>query len=103
MVKVSVLYPNDQGNSFDMTYYCDKHVPMVRQLLGSSCTNASIENGIAGGTPGSEPTYTVMGHLYFDKIEDFVSSFGPHTNTIMGDISNFTDTTPVIQISEVIL
>ena len=101
MVKVSVLYPNEEGKTFDMSYYCDKHVPMVRQLLGASCTNAAVEHGIAGGTPGSKATYIAMGHLYFDKVDDFISSFTPHANTIMGDIPNFTDTTPVIQISEV--
>lgn len=101
MVKVSVLYPNDEGKTFDMSYYCDKHVPMVRQLLGTFCTNAAVEQGIAGGTPGSKATYIAMGHLYFDKVDDFISSFTPHANTITGDIPNFTDTTPVIQISEV--
>jgi uncharacterized protein (TIGR02118 family) len=101
MVKVSVLYPNDEGKTFDMTYYCDKHVPMVRQLLGSSCTNAAVEQGIAGGTPGSKATYIAMGHLYFNTVDDFISSFTPNANEIMGDIPNFTDTTPVVQISEV--
>ena len=50
-----------------MVYYCDKHIPMVRQLLGSSCTNVAVEQGIAGGTPGSRATYIVMAHLYFDN------------------------------------
>ncbi len=101
MIKVSVLYPNDEGKTFDRMYYCDKHIPMVRKLLGPSCINAAIEQGIAGGTPGSKATYVAMGHLFFEKIEDFVSAFNPHANTIMGDIPNFTDTSPIIQISEV--
>lgn len=101
MIKVSIFYPNDEGNTFDMSYYCDKHVPMVRQLLGTSCTNVAVEQGIAGGTPGSKATYIAMGHLYFDKIDDFISSFTPHASIIIGDIRNFTDATPVIQISEV--
>jgi uncharacterized protein (TIGR02118 family) len=101
MIKVSVFYPNEEGKTFDMTYYCDKHLPMVRRLLGSACTNATVEQGIAGGTPGSQPTYIAIGHLYFDKVEDFVSSFTPHANAIMADISNFTDTIPISQISEV--
>src|SRR5437868_10307315 len=101
MVKVSVLYPNDEGKKFDMNYYCDNHVPMVMQLLGSSCVNGAVEQGIAGGTPGSKAIYIAMGHLYFDKVEDFVSSFNPNANTIMGDLPNFTDITPVVQVSEV--
>ena len=103
MIKVSVLYPNDEGKTFDMSYYCEKHVPMVRQLLGSACTDVAIEQGITGGTPGSKAIYITMGHLYFDKVDDFVSSYAPHANTIMGDIPKFTDTTPIIQISEVIV
>ena len=34
MVKVSVMYPMQQGTKFDMTYYINRHIPMVRQLLG---------------------------------------------------------------------
>ncbi len=101
MIKVSVLYPNDEGKTFDMSYYCDKHVPMVRKLLGSSCTNASVEQGIAGGTPGSKATYIAMGHMYFNSVDDFIASFNPNASTILGDLPNFTDTTPVVQISEI--
>ena len=31
MIKVSVLYPNSAGGRFDIAYYVDKHMPMVRQ------------------------------------------------------------------------
>ncbi len=33
MVKVSVLYPNEEGKSFDMAYYRNKHFPLVQQLF----------------------------------------------------------------------
>ena len=101
MVKVSVLYPNEEGKRFDMDYYCDTHMPMVRKLLGAACTNASVDQGLAGGTPGSKAPYIAIGHLYFNTIENFVSSFTPNANEIMSDIPNYTDTMPVIQINEV--
>lgn len=101
MIKVSVFYPNEEGKFFDITYYCDTHFPMVRKLLGAACTNISVDQGIAGGTPGSQPTYFAIGHLFFDKVEDFIASFTPHADTIMADIPNYTDTTPVVQINEV--
>lgn len=25
MIKVSVLYPNNEGSKFDMSYYCNSH------------------------------------------------------------------------------
>ena len=101
MIKVSVLYPNEEGKKFDMNYYCETHIPLVRKLLGDSYTNTSVDEGVAGGTPGSKAPYFAMGHLYFNKMEDFISSFGPNAGAITGDIPNYTDTIPIIQISEV--
>jgi uncharacterized protein (TIGR02118 family) len=48
MVKVSVMYPMQQGTEFDMTYYLNRHIPMVRQLLGSCLKGVSVEQGISG-------------------------------------------------------
>ena len=47
------------------------------------------------------PTYAAMGHLYFNSIAEFQSAFGPHAQAIMADIPNYTNSQPVIQISEV--
>ena len=101
MVKVSVLYPNDEGKKFDMSYYLATHIPLVKKLLGAACTNVAVDHGIAGAAPGSKAPYIVMGHLFFNTIEDFVSSFTPHAPAITGDIPNYTDITPVIQINEI--
>lgn len=79
-----------------------KNIPPVAIPDRSNCTDVAIEQGIAVGTPISK-IYIAMGHLYFDKLDDFISSFAPHANTIMGDIPNFTDTMPIFQISEVIV
>ena len=101
MIKVSVLYVDTEGSKFDMDYYCQKHVPMVQQKLGTACKSVAVEQGICGPTPGSRPTYVAMGHLYFDSVEAFQSAFGPHADVIMGDIPNYTEIQPTIQISEV--
>ncbi len=101
MVKVSVLYPAGAGSTFDMDYYLSRHIPMVLAKLGTSCKSAAVEQGLGGVTPGSPPAFNVMGHLYFDSIEDFQTAFGPHAGEIMGDIPNYTNVQPTIQISEV--
>jgi uncharacterized protein (TIGR02118 family) len=31
MIRVSVVYQNAEGKKFDMSYYCTKHMPMVKQ------------------------------------------------------------------------
>ncbi len=82
MIKVSVLYPYKDGVGFDMTYYL-------------------VEQGVAGGAPGTQPAYVAMGHLLFDTVESFQAAFAPHAATIMADIPNYTALQPIIQISEV--
>lgn len=101
MIKVSVLYPNDSGAKFDMAYYCKTHMDLVRSKLGAACKKIAVEQGLAGGAPGAPATYVAMGHLYFDSVEAFQGAFGPHAGAIMGDLPNFTNTQPTVQISEV--
>ncbi len=102
MIKVSVLYPNSAGASFDMAYYTSKHMPMVQKKV-LTCKGIAAEKGVAGGTPGSQPTYIAIGHLLFDSVAAFESGFGPHADEILADIPNYTNTQPVIQISEITL
>jgi uncharacterized protein (TIGR02118 family) len=103
MIKVSVLYPNGEGNKFDMDYYCNRHIPMVSGLLGKSMAGATVEQGLGGAEPGSSPSFLAMGNMYFNTIADFQNSFGPNAGTIMGDLPNFTNVEPTIQISEVLI
>jgi len=97
VIKVSVLYPNRPGAK----YYCEKHMPIVQQKLGSACKRVSVEQGIAGMAPGAPAAFVAMGHLYCDSAEAFQAAFAPHAQDIMGDIPNYTDIEPTIQISEV--
>jgi uncharacterized protein (TIGR02118 family) len=102
MIKVSVMYPNAEGKNFDMEYYLEKHIPMVKELLGASLKGANVEKGLSGADPSSTATYAGLGNMYFDTAEDFGKAFGPHAGTIMGDLPNFTNIEPTIQISEVV-
>ena len=44
-----------------------------------------------------------MCHLLCDSVEAYQSSFGPHAQELLGDIRNFTDRTPIVQISDVVV
>jgi uncharacterized protein (TIGR02118 family) len=101
MIKVSVFYPAGDGKSFDVDYYCTKHMPMVQRLCGPACTSIAVDAGLGGGAPGSPATYAAIGHLVFDSVEAFQNSFGPHASEIMADIPNYTTIEPLIQISEI--
>ena len=101
MIKVSVLYPNEEDKKFDMDYYLNSHIPMVQEKLGDALKGGAVEQGLGGVEPGSPAIYVAMAHLLFDSVETFQSAFGPHSEAIMADVPNYTDIQPTIQISEV--
>ena len=101
MIKVSILYPNSPGSHFDMAYYVDRHMPMVRQKLGADLKGLAVDQCLAGGTAGAPPSYLAVGHLMFDSVDAFQRSFGPSAAAITGDIPNYTNTQPTVLISEI--
>lgn len=103
MIRVSVLYPNGNGTTFDMAYYTSKHMPMVKRLCGAACKSIAADRGLNAGQAGTAPAYIAAGYLTFDSVEAFEKAFGPHAGEIMGDIPNYTNAKPVVQISEITL
>ncbi|HMN29693.1 MAG TPA: EthD family reductase [Caldilineaceae bacterium] len=103
MVKISILYPNRAGSRFDMDYYLNTHMPMSIERLSAhpGFKGVSVERGLAGGAPGSEPTYTAMCHFLFDSMEAFLAAFMPNAAHLQGDMPNYTDSESIIQVSEV--
>ncbi|HYP83589.1 EthD family reductase [Variovorax sp.] len=100
MIKVSVVYPNDEGHRFDWDYYVGKHMPMVRELLGDALRRDEIEEGLSGPAPGSRAPFAAAVHMYFDSLEAFQGAFGPHAKGILKDVANYTDLRPITQISK---
>ena len=53
MIRVSVLYPNSPGATFDMPYYIDSHMlTLVKGKLGAALKRIEIDHGLGGGMPG---------------------------------------------------
>jgi len=44
-----------------------------------------------------------MCHIFCESVEALQAGFGPPAQEIMADIPNYTDLSPVIQISEVVV
>jgi uncharacterized protein (TIGR02118 family) len=102
MIKVTILYPNDDGKTFNMDYYSNNHMPMLKTLMGDSLKLLEIDKGIGGRTPDEPIPYLAIGYLYFDKLSAYQNSFGPNAEKIVGDIPNYTNIQPIVQISEVL-
>jgi uncharacterized protein (TIGR02118 family) len=101
MISVCVLYPRTERSRFDLDYYVNKHLPMAIQCLGSALKGVTVEAGVGGTEPGSPPANAAVCRLLFESVDSFLAAFGPNAEGIQGDISNYTDVAPVIQINEV--
>ncbi|MNL19851.1 EthD protein [compost metagenome] len=101
MIDVSIFYPNEAGCTFDFDYYRDHHMTMIHEKMAGACSHFTIEKGLQGPIPESDPAYIAIGHLFFESLDAFAVAFGPHAKAIGADIANYTSIKPIIQISEV--
>jgi uncharacterized protein (TIGR02118 family) len=101
VIRVSVLYPSGSGATFDMPYYVNRHMPMVQETLGPALKGVNVDAGLGSMEPGSPPPYLAMAHLLFDSVEVFQALFAQHGQAIMSDVPNYTNTQPMVQISQV--
>jgi uncharacterized protein (TIGR02118 family) len=105
MVTISILYPNKPGSRFDFRYYAERHMPRSIELLSAhpGYQGVSVERGVGGAAPGSVPEYVAMCHFQFNSADDFLQAFMPNAPELQGDIPNYTDVAPVIQINDVLI
>ena len=75
--------------------------PVAR--LGDACAYYTVEKGLAGGAPGTPPAFVAMCALICDSAEGFQTAMQAHGAEILGDIANYTDIAPVLQVSEVVV
>ena len=103
MVTISFLYPNRQGARFDLNYYLNTHMPRAIEHLSAhkGFQGVSVERGLTGEAPDAAPPYVALCHYRFDSVEDFLVAMTAHAEFLQGDMSNYTDVAPVIQISAV--
>ena len=105
MVKISILYPNKQGGKFDMDYYLNKHMPMSIAAFSAheGFKSVSVERGIGGGAPDTDPTYIAMCHFEFDSVESFMSVLSANGSVLQSDVANYTDIESIVQINEIVI
>ena len=102
MIKMSVYYPADGGSKFDHDYYRTCHVPPIKERLGDACLRYEIDKGLAGRDPSSAPKFVAACHIYSPTLGAFQEAYRPHRAEIVADGPNYTDITPIVQISEIV-
>lgn len=102
MIRVSAMYPKQEGGHFDHDYYVNKHMPLVFERLGDSIKKVEVYKGTSGMEDSPESFITVT-NFWFESVPAFEEAFFPHIPELMGDFPNYTNIEPIIQIEELLL
>ena len=102
MFAISVLYPLTPGTTFNMDYYVNSHLPLVNRLFEPmGQREARVFKGLSDGGQGT-PIFGVIAELFFDDMESLMAALLAHGAETQADIPNFTDSIPVVQVSEML-
>lgn len=103
MIRATVLYPAS-ATRFDYDYYVNKHTPMLKELwtpLG--LVNVELSKGVSGLMPGTKPAFCTIATLTFTSVEALQGALATTGAQVLGDIPNFTDVQPEVQLNEILL
>jgi uncharacterized protein (TIGR02118 family) len=94
VIRLSVMYPSGEGETFDHDYYRNQHVPMAVKAWSPERTE--IDKGVNG-------PYLAAVHFLFAS-EDALNAAmsAPGTGDVIADVANYTTIAPVMQTSEVV-
>jgi uncharacterized protein (TIGR02118 family) len=103
MIRIAVLYPQQNDSHFDLAYYLNKHIPLVKERLNlTGLIRVEVDEGIGTNAPDQPAPYVAIGYLIFERIEDFQRGFSAHGAELIADIPNYTNIQPQIQISRIV-
>lgn len=95
MIGVTILYPREEGSTFDIDYYTNSHMPMFAGHLGEACQ--------AWGVIAADgPQYHCVGWAMVDSADAFNSAMAEHGAEIIGDVPNYTTVTPTLIVGNVV-
>jgi len=99
-LSLQVLYPTDNGTTFDHAYYITKHMEIVGEHIGQHIDNTVITKGLAGGPNIPAAFHAVATMIFADQgaLDAALAAIGPAA----ADIPNFYSGKPHILIGEVV-
>lgn len=104
MFRVVILYPKTSDSHFDMDYYLNRHIPLVRDIFQhTSLGKIEIDRGLANAFPDQPIPYESISYFHFEKIEDFQNRMMARGSEIINDMHNYTNVQPTIQIDQVVI
>lgn len=93
----SIMYPNEEGVTFDMKYYTDNHCALLKKNFTPLGMKRYEVTEYGPGPDGSKPPYIVQSLLVFDTEEQFQQALGSEGGqALTADIPNFCNKGPTL-------
>ncbi len=101
--RTTVLYPNDQGAEFDMSYYLATHVPLVLKHWGSYGLQAWEVVEYRASADGTITPFMASATMVWESPEQLQTALASEdAKAVFADRPNFTNTNPIF-VSGVVL
>jgi len=102
MFCATVLYPNQEGSTFDFDYYAKTLAPMYAEFLGDNCARYEVRKGLmTPGAPGA--AFAIIASYWVRSEQEYQDSLSdPRFPGIMRTFAAFSDVEPIRQFDEVI-
>ena len=100
MIIISVIYPKTDESHFDHGYYLERHIPLVKKRWAAhGLVRVELVRGVSA-MDGGACSFELLGMLSFGSREEMQGALAAYGAEVMGDIPNFTNVQPVLQINE---
>ena len=100
MIRIAAVYPRVEGKKFDIDYYIQHHLPVVRQKFTPfGLKKIEVDRGVQKPGGGVSPFFAI-GYLYFDTLESFQKCYAAVGKEVVDNIPVYTDVKPMIQVGE---
>jgi uncharacterized protein (TIGR02118 family) len=99
MLLISALYPNEPGSRFDAAYYQGPHEAFAVSLLGPHGLTGIRSTVGSANLDGTPPAFWAISEMTFTSRAHFDAAMAACGEQIFADIPNYTNVTPVLQVS----
>jgi uncharacterized protein (TIGR02118 family) len=103
MIRLTVLYPAKDGETFNYDYYFnDHHKLLVSRWKPEGMVSCEFDKGMSDPAGGKAP-YLAIAYLKFNSVEDLQKALAKHGAEVVGDVANYTKIEPIMQVNEVMV
>jgi uncharacterized protein (TIGR02118 family) len=99
-VSMQVAYPITKDTNFDIDYYIEKHLAIIKENWTDQIQTMIVTKGLSGGKDIPSPYYAIATIVFADKdkMREAMKKGGP----VFNDIGNYYNISPITMIGEVI-